>query len=61
MTSCVTSDVHGHGPSKASIVVLKLAEIEEFKKRVEQAENCSDELEIAAQVATYGEACKPAN
>ena len=49
VTGRVTGYVHGRGPSKAGIIAQKLAEIDDFKKRAEQAEKRSAELEITVQ------------
>lgn len=49
VTGHITGYVRGHGPSKASLIVQKIAEIQEFKKRAEQAEKRSVELEIQVQ------------
>ena len=49
VTGRITGYVRGRGPSKASLITQKLAEIEEFKKRAEQAEKRSAELEVQVQ------------
>lgn len=49
VTGHVTRYVHGQGLSKASLIPQKLANIEAFKKRAEQAEKRSVELEIQVQ------------